>query len=110
MKILVEKELLESLLNTLRDVNVFMGQGFHQRAGDIFEDVCSLKSRIANILIVNSDANRLNPHSIINEMLQLEVEIFRKKWAMEDDKAAELRVKSDRLKNELLSLVGESDG
>ena len=58
MNILIDKELLEKTLNTLRDVSVFMGQGVHSRAKSLLEDVLLVKNKVSNILIVNPDDNK----------------------------------------------------
>ena len=105
MKIIVEKELLSKTVDTLRDVNHFMANGFHNRAKEIHKDVLSVQNSVMNVLIVNPDAKPEKASKIIEEMLKLEVRIFGEEWQLNDKEAAELRNESDRLKNQLLSLV-----
>ena len=108
MKLFVDKGLLSKTVDTLRDVSVFMGQGFHNRAKEILGDVLSIKNEIENLLIVNPDTKTETASKIIDEMLKIEVKIFGEEWQLETEKAKVLRNKSDRLKNQLLNLLKEN--
>lgn len=54
-KVLVEKDLLESTVDALRDVSTFISKRFFNEADEVMQSVLLAKNGLVNTLIVNPD-------------------------------------------------------
>ena len=105
-QVLVDKELLEKTVNTLRDIYTFIVQvSSTDIAKSVLDDILPVKNALQNILIVNPNVEEKQALELIDEMLRLEITILGKEYALNYEDARRLRAKRDVLKSRLLNLL-----
>ena len=107
-QILVDKELLEKTVNTLRDIYMFIIQvSSADIAKCILDDILPVKNALQNILIINPNTEKETALKLIDEMLDLETTILSEDMMLNYEDARRLRLRSDVLKSRLLNLMAQ---
>ena len=104
-QVLVDKELLEKTVNTLRDIYMSIIQESSTDIAKFSTDILPVKNAIQNILIINPNTEEETALKLIDEMLDLKTTILSEEFALNYEDARRLRAKSDVLKSRLLNLL-----